>query len=75
MQQTTTRMKSTLMRTMAPSGTAMRTGSGTLASLLSFTIGIGVRLVELGIVGSLGEMTSVGADSRDVVTLDMLVKV
>lgn len=73
----TMRMKSMLISTTAPSGTAIRTGSGTLALLLSSNIGIGVRLVELEVVESLGEVAgeiSVGEDSKVVVTLCMMVK-
>ena len=65
----TMRMKSMLISTTAPSGTAIRTGSGTLASLLSSNIGIGVRLVELEIV-----VKMIGEDSEGTVTLSVVVK-
>ena len=47
------------MSTTAPSGTAIRTGSGRLPSLLSSTIGIGVKLAELEVAGSLGKTVEV----------------
>ena len=63
------------MSTTAPMGTAIRTGSGTLASLPSSNIGIGVRLVV--VVGSLGKMvtrTSIGEGSKDGATLGVSVR-
>ncbi len=60
------------MNTTAPSGTAIRTGSGRLPSLLSSNIGMGVRLVELEVVGSVGKMadrTSIDEESEDDVTV------
>lgn len=65
------------MSTTAPSGTAIRTGSGRLPSLLSSTIGIGVRLAELEVAGSLGKMvvrTLMDEDSEDDVILDTTVR-
>jgi hypothetical protein len=65
------------MNTTAPSGTAIRTGSGRLPLLLSSSIGMGVRLVELDleVVGSVGKMadrTSIDEESEDDVTLDTM---
>jgi hypothetical protein len=59
------------MNTTAPSGTAIRTGSGRLPLLLSSNIGIGVRLVELDLE-VVGSVRSIDEDSEDDVTLDTM---
>ena len=72
----TIRMKSTLISTTTPTGTAISTGSGTPGLLRSSTISIGVTLLELEVVGSLDIMAvriSVGEESEGNVTLGVMV--